>query len=242
MPRVKAYLSKSRGFAILVCLLAAGAGYYYPSPYQEQRWPKERWVFPMHPTAPVIKPILKMAPKAPRMYKAHAKPKNQVYAIPAWIKALPHAKQEEVCTDLNLYYEARGEGDAGMAMVATVVDNRIKANRAHWGKTVCENVFLKTKVKRQAPNGKAKHAWRCEFSWVCDRKINPRRAQLAKYPVIARIREAHLGGTYTPPPHLRTALYYCRYEHSSPGNQKYFDTLEYLDKVGNHRVYTDLRV
>jgi len=74
----------------------------------------------------------------------------------------PSAQQEiqidnEVrCLALNIYFEARSEGEQGQLAVGHVVMNRV-ADR-HYPSTVCN-------VVRQ---GGEKRLHRCQFSWWCD--------------------------------------------------------------------------
>lgn len=65
--------------------------------------------------------------------------------------------QDEIgCLAQNIYFEARGETDAGKLAVAHVVLNRAKSDR--FPKTLCNVV----------KQGSAKRLYRCQFSWWCD--------------------------------------------------------------------------
>jgi spore germination cell wall hydrolase CwlJ-like protein len=68
--------------------------------------------------------------------------------------AAPIDKQEARCMALNLYWEARSEGDKGMLAVGWVVLNRIAF--AKYPNTVCEII---------AQGGTTPP---CEWSWRCD--------------------------------------------------------------------------
>ena len=61
------------------------------------------------------------------------------------------------CLALNMYYEARNQGSAGLLAVSAVVLNRVKDRR--FPNTICEVVHQ---------GGERKN--KCQFSWYCDGK------------------------------------------------------------------------
>ena len=92
----------------------------------------------------------------------------------------PNTDDSVVCLALNMYYEARGQGTAGLLAVSYVVLNRVKDKR--FPNTICE-------VIKQGP---VRESWkkdgtyypirnRCQFSWYCDGKSdNPKNKKFYK--------------------------------------------------------------
>ena len=82
------------------------------------------------------------------------------------------------CLALNMYYEARSQGTAGLFAVTAVVLNRV--NDSRFPNTICEVVYQgptreswKTRQHKDLPNYKRKYypiKNRCQFSWYCDGK------------------------------------------------------------------------
>ena len=71
--------------------------------------------------------------------------------------------EELACLALNVYFEARGEPDAGQLAVAHVVMNRVASKR--YPDTVCGVVRQGGELRR----------YRCQFTWWCDgRSDTPR--------------------------------------------------------------------
>lgn len=70
------------------------------------------------------------------------------------------------CLATNIYYEAKSEPFMGQVAVARVVINRIKAGFAG---TPCSVVYQKT-TNTISPSKETVH---CQFSWVCQSKIQP---------------------------------------------------------------------
>ena len=74
-----------------------------------------------------------------------------------------------VCLALNMYYEARNQGTAGLLAVAGVVFNRV--NDSRFPDTICEVVKqgpIRASWKRDGTYHPIKN--RCQFSWYCDGK------------------------------------------------------------------------
>ena len=92
--------------------------------------------------------------------------KKQSYADPKSVE----------CLALNMYYEARNQGSAGLLAVSAVVLNRVNDKR--FPNTICEVVYQgptreswKTKQTKTPFDAKfypIKN--RCQFSWYCDGK------------------------------------------------------------------------
>ncbi|MFQ6017247.1 MAG: cell wall hydrolase [Kiloniellaceae bacterium] len=75
-------------------------------------------------------------------------------------------RDEVACLALNIYFEARGEPDAGKLAVGHVVMNRVSSPR--FPGTVCEVVRQGGDLRRN----------RCQFSWWCDgRSDKPKNKQ-----------------------------------------------------------------
>ena len=82
------------------------------------------------------------------------------------------------CLALNMYYEARSQGTAGLFAVSAVVLNRV--NDTRFPNSVCEVVeqgpvreSWKTRKNESLPQSKRKYypiKNRCQFSWFCDGK------------------------------------------------------------------------
>lgn len=73
--------------------------------------------------------------------------------------AVVMSESEIQCMALNMFHEARGEGDAGMIAVGYVVLNRMGSKRFDT-KTVCATVHKSGIVKKTGKRA-------CQFSWVC---------------------------------------------------------------------------
>jgi hypothetical protein len=76
--------------------------------------------------------------------------------IPAWAPTSGDLDKELRCLALNIYFEARGESDAGRSAVGHVVMNRVSDPR--FPTTVCGVI--------QQGGETVRH--RCQFSWWCD--------------------------------------------------------------------------
>ena len=82
------------------------------------------------------------------------------------------------CLALNMYYEARSQGTAGLFAVTAVVLNRV--NDPRFPNTVCKVVYQgptreswKTRQHKDLPASERKYypiKNRCQFSWYCDGK------------------------------------------------------------------------
>ena len=73
------------------------------------------------------------------------------------------------CLAKNMYFEARGQGTAGVLAVSFVVLNRVNDHR--FPNTICEVVYQA--ITRPSWKDKSKRypiRNRCQFSWYCDGK------------------------------------------------------------------------
>lgn len=73
-----------------------------------------------------------------------------------------------ICLAMNMYHEARGEGEEAMMAVAEVTLNRVKSHK--YPNTVCEV------VKQGYTDRKGSMILnKCQFSWYCDGKSDKMR-------------------------------------------------------------------
>ena len=73
------------------------------------------------------------------------------------------------CLAKNMYFEARGQGTAGVLAVAFVVLNRVNDHR--FPNTICEVVYQAiTRPSWKNKNKRYPIKNRCQFSWYCDGK------------------------------------------------------------------------
>ena len=97
---------------------------------------------------------------------------------------MDHAAAEERCLDEAIYFEARGESEAGQAAVAQVVLNRVESG--HYPASICGVVYQ----NRRRHNA-------CQFSFACRGKTL-RVAEPVSWTTAVRIaREVLLGGDYS---------------------------------------------
>jgi spore germination cell wall hydrolase CwlJ-like protein len=92
-----------------------------------------------------------------------------VFITPVQAEQVKYDTPSVICLAHNMYFEARGQGSAGLLAVSSVVLNRVKDSR--FPNTVCE-------VVKQGPT---RESWqkdgtfipvrhKCQFSWYCDGK------------------------------------------------------------------------
>ena len=140
----------------------------------------------------------------------------------------PSAQQEiqidnEVrCLALNIYFEARSEGEQGQLAVGHVVMNRV-ADR-HYPSTVCN-------VVRQ---GGEKRRNRCQFSWWCDGEPDKPLNQKAWLKSLKLAITVYFGHSEDP---TNGALWY----HADYANPYWSDTLIVGNKIGQHIFYLKKR-
>ena len=71
------------------------------------------------------------------------------------------------CLAKNMYFEARGQGTAGVLAVSFVVLNRVNDHR--FPNTICEVVYQAiTRPSWKNKNKRYPIKNRCQFSWYCD--------------------------------------------------------------------------
>ncbi len=129
-----------------------------------------------------------------------------------------HAAAEERCLDEAVYFEARGEPEAGQAAVAQVVLNRVESG--HYPASIC-GVVHQQRRRRNA----------CQFSFAC-RGNTLRVAEPVSWRTAVRIaHEALLGGDYSAEVGGSTH-YIADYAHP-----RWARTLQRMDVIGHHIFY-----
>ena len=129
-----------------------------------------------------------------------------------------HAAAEERCLDEAIYFEARGESEAGQAAVAQVVLNRVESG--HYPASICGVVYQ----NRRRHNA-------CQFSFGCHGKTL-RVAEPVSWNAAVRIaREVLLGGDYSTEVGGSTH-YLADYAHP-----RWARTLQRMDVIGHHIFY-----
>lgn len=129
-----------------------------------------------------------------------------------------HAAAEERCLDEAIYFEARGESEAGQAAVAQVVLNRVESG--HYPASICGVVYQ----NRRRHNA-------CQFSFACQGKTL-RVAEPVSWTTAVRIaREVLLGGDYSAEVGGSTH-YLADYAHP-----RWARTLQRTDVIGHHIFY-----
>ena len=95
--------------------------------------------------------------------------------------------QSAECLALNMYYEARNQGSAGLFAVTAVILNRVKDPK--FPNTICEVVYQgptrESWKTRQTKNPNDAKVYpirnRCQFSWYCDGKSDrPKQKKIYK--------------------------------------------------------------
>ena len=129
-----------------------------------------------------------------------------------------HAAAEERCLDEAIYFEARGESEAGQAAVAQVVLNRVESG--HYPASICGVVYQ---------NWRRHNA--CQFSFACQGKTL-RVAEPVSWTTAVRIaREVLLGGDYSA--EVGGSTYYLA-DYAHP---RWARTLQRTDVIGHHIFY-----
>lgn len=143
-----------------------------------------------------------------------AVPKDGPPTVPA------HTQREVDCLAQNIYYEARGEPEAGQIAVADVTVNRTKA--PGFPETVCDVVKQKKEKK-------------CQFSWVCWKQrppIDRNSQQWVKSQDIAITVLLFRNGQDTMS--KRSALFY----HADYVHPVWARKMKFIKRIGTHLFYT----
>ncbi len=155
----------------------------------------------------------------------------QIGQIPMWTQVdpgkaeifkrrTPAAPAGEIeCLALNIYFEARGEPEAGQLAVGHVVMNRVSSKR--FPATVCDVIQQGGALRRD----------RCQFSWWCDgRSDTPRNKRLWEKSAELALK-VYWGRTVDP---TEGALWYHA-DYVKPAWRKTFDR---GPKIGRHIFYS----
>ncbi len=128
------------------------------------------------------------------------------------------AAAEELCLDEAIYFESRGESEAGQAAVAQVVLNRVESG--HYPASICGVVYQ----NRRRHNA-------CQFSFACQGKTL-RVTEPVSWKTAVRIaREVLLGGDYSAEV-AGSTHYLADYAHP-----RWAQTLQRMDVIGHHTFY-----
>lgn len=122
------------------------------------------------------------------------------------------------CLALNIYFEARSEGEKGQLAVGHVVMNRV-AHRGYPG-SVCEVVKQGGEAKRH----------RCQFSWWCDGRSDQPAHRKAWRRALRLASEIFLGRSQDP---TNGALWY----HAAYVDPYWSKKLLQGDRIGQHIFY-----
>ena len=140
------------------------------------------------------------------------KPANKTFGQP--FPRVSHSEQQ--CLALNLYWEARGEGRAGMLAVGWTVLNRV--NSPQFPATVCGVVY---QGGERPP---------CQFSWWCDGKSDRPREQ---HSWTAAVKVSSELLRRPPPDPTKGALFYHNTSIRSPWKRP----REQTARIGRHIFY-----
>jgi spore germination cell wall hydrolase CwlJ-like protein len=142
-------------------------------------------------------------------------PKDGVQQIP------PAPVERDInCLAENVYYEARGEPQAGQIAVADVVVNRTKADG--FPKSVCDVV-------------KQKKEHKCQFSWVCWKQRPPIDRNSQQWVQSKDIATTVL--LFDNQPGImksKSALFY----HADYVHPEWAKKMKFLKRIGTHLFYT----
>jgi spore germination cell wall hydrolase CwlJ-like protein len=141
----------------------------------------------------------------------------------AWMQnSLPasaHEKAQQKCLAEAIYFEARGEPEAGQAAVAQVVLNRVR-NPAY-PNTICDVVYQNKHLKN-----------RCQFSFACDGIKDRVRAFSRAWRTAQRIAKDVTDGKIWLKDVADSTHYHANYVHPAWGS-----TMIKKDRVGAHIFY-----
>jgi len=133
-----------------------------------------------------------------------------------FLASTAHAKNpdEQIrCLAKNMYYEARGEGEKGMAAVGHVVMNRVQSRK--FPSTPCAVIYQRSRST-------------CQFSWVCGRKSPMNRE---KYNLALRLAtQVYLG-------HSVDVTHGALYFHAAYVRPYWSKVFRRTIRIGNHIFY-----
>lgn len=187
------------------------------------------------PTAVVHTDVIIQAAEPDTIVKEDAQPtvnevtSDVVAVVPAEVVLAPTEPEPAVlfvlnqndveCLARNIYYEARGEGIAGMSAVGYVTVNRSKTKG--FPATICGVVHEKRYVKGIA---------RCQFSWVCGAKA---RMHPATYEQAREVAVKVLQREIRNP--IGNALFFHERSIRAPSFARAHN---YVASIGNHKFFS----
>lgn len=136
--------------------------------------------------------------------------------LSVFLATTAHAKtpDEQIrCLAKNMYYEAGGESEKGMAAVGHVVMNRVESNK--FPKSPCAVIYQRSRST-------------CQFSWVCGKK-SPMNKE--KYNSAVRLASQVYSGNSIDV--TNGALYF----HASYVRPYWSRTFRRTARIGNHIFY-----
>jgi len=128
------------------------------------------------------------------------------------------AKKELRCLALSIYFEARGESEAGQHAVGHVVMNRVSSSR--FPDSICNVVH----------QGGEKPFYRCQFSWWCDGRSDKPVNKTSWNMSVKIAREIYLGKSIDP---TGGALWY----HAKYVTPYWHSKFKQGPKIGQHIFY-----
>lgn len=148
-------------------------------------------------------------------YKGTGKKLESLGGKPRAVEVVPYDQtwDEHLCLAHNIWWEARGEGELGMKLIAAVTLNRVKSKKSYMKDTICG--VVKTKGS---------------FQWYSDGKSD-RPKQGKSWELAKKIATRAMNGDYK---NLTNSLYFkvCDYESS------FFEKLRFSHKYKRHCFYT----
>ncbi len=124
---------------------------------------------------------------------------------------------EHECLSRTVYWESKGQGDRGMALVAQTTINRVNSEKKYFPNTICQ--VIKQRIGRS-----------CAYSFYCDGKSD-RPVELDEYKKAKDIAQRAINGEYK---NLSSALYFKKCNVVSG----FFNKLRYLGREKAHCYYT----
>lgn len=127
-----------------------------------------------------------------------------------FILAMPAKANELMCMAKNIYFESRGEPEAGQFMVGFITMNRVRDKR--WPNTICKVVYQDA-----------------QFSWTQDKHSNKVNFSSEVFKRIVYIASIVMQS--------REIRHYGFYFKRSDYNSYYFRKLRKVLEIGNHEFY-----
>ena len=170
---------------------------------------------PAVPEIPDTEMQIVLRPPVRRMDRAHPQP---IAARSATAEAMQRMTQEHRCLSEVLYFEARGETEAGQVGVAEVIYHRLAGGRH--GTTICAVIY------------EGADQTFCQFTFACDGSLD--RPKLADAWRAAQVLAARImTGQIQAPATLDGATHY----HTTAVRPTWAPQMRRLGQIGNHIFY-----